>query len=136
MTKSAPFPSQLKYRYGVRMSDGLKDRIEAEAKRQEISFNDVILACLLDRFPDPDPPALDLSTIIADLQDATSPDDFAARAREANRQLEAAGLHYRVDMVPPFPGKIAFSVAPKVPVPAEGETVVLGGKTIKRRGGA
>lgn len=67
------------------------------------------------------------------LQEATSPDDFAARARAANAQLEAAGSPFRVDMVPPFPGKIAFSRSPRVPVPAEGETVILNGHTIKKR---
>ncbi len=132
MEKRDPFPSEEKYRYGVRMDDGLKARIETEAARLGISLNDVIVTCLLEKFPPPEPAAPDLLQIMEDLQAATSPDDFAARARAANAALEAAGESWRVDMVPPFPGKISLSRSPQVPVPPEGETVILGGRTVKK----
>lgn len=118
--------------FQLRLPEGMRDRIKVAAEENGRSMNAEILATLAEAYPDPSPQAPDLSAMIEELQGATSPDDFAARARAANKQLEAAGLPYRVDMVPPFPGKISFSPSPQVPVPAEGERVVLTGRTVKR----
>jgi len=118
--------------FQLRLPEGMRDRIKLAAEQSGRSMNAEILATLAEAYPPPEPEAPDLAAIMQDLQAATSPDDFADRARSANTQLEAAGLPYRVDMVPPFPGKIAFTASPQVPVPAPGERVVLSGRTVKR----
>lgn len=133
MSDRAPYPSELKDRFIIRLPDGMRDRIRSAAEAANRSMNAEILATLLEAYPDPDPPIPDMAEILAMLEAASSPDDFAARAREANRLLEASGSPYRVDMVPPFPGQIAFSRSPRVPVPPEGETVILDGRTVKRK---
>jgi hypothetical protein len=114
----------------LRLPEGMRDRIRQAAEANGRSMNAEVLATLAEAYPGPEAP--DLSAIIEDLQAAESPEDFANRARAANSQLEAAGLPYRVDMVPPFPGKISFSTSPQVPVPAKGETVILSGRTVRK----
>lgn len=118
--------------FPLRLPAGMRDRIKAAADASGRSMNAEILATLTDAYPAPEPDAPDLAQIMEDLQGATSPDDFAARARAANAALEAAGSPYRVDMVSPVPGKIAFSRAPQVPVPSEGETFLPGGRTVPK----
>jgi hypothetical protein len=132
MTERPPYPSELKDRFIIRLPDGMRDRIRLAAEAANRSMNAEILATLSEAYPPPEPAAPDLAKMIADLQGAKSPEDFATRARAANDVLAAAGLPYRVDMVPPFPGKIAFTSSPQVPVPAPGETVILSGRTVKK----
>jgi plasmid stability protein len=133
MSKRTPYPSELKDRFIIRLPDGMRERIRLAADAAQRSMNAEILATLAEAYPDPEPAAPDLMEIMDMLQAAQSPDDFATRARAANAQLEAAGSPYRVDMVPPYPGQIAFSRSPRVPVPPEGQTVILGGRTVTKR---
>lgn len=115
--------------FALRLPEGMRERIRQAADKNGRSMNAELLATLAAAYPAPAP---DLESILAELQEAQSPSDFANRARAANEKLSAAGSPYRVDMVPPFPGKIALSTAPQVPVPAEGQTVILSGRTVPK----
>ncbi len=118
--------------FHIRLPDGLRDRIRLAAEQAGRSMNAEIINTLSEAYPAPPEEGPDLSAMMDSLQAATSPDDFAARARVVNAQLQSAGYPFRIDMVPSYPGKISFSAKPRLPVPPEGETVILSGRSIKK----
>jgi Arc-like DNA binding domain len=101
--------------FPLRMPQGMRDRIRIAADKAGRSMNAQILETLAAAYPDPAPVTFDLTALTA-----------------VNAILEKAGQPFRVDMVPPFPGKISFTPRPRIAAPPTGHHVILDGRTIKK----
>ena len=116
MSKRAPYPSELKDRFIIRLPDGMRDRIKAAADLAQRSMNAEILATLADAYPEPvnDAKAFELIRYILA---ASTPAETETRKEEVRKMLEAMNSGARLYDGPNVPeGNIAIA-KPRQPKP-------------------
>lgn len=113
MTNRAPYPSELKDRFIIRLPDGMRERIRIAADANNRSMNSEILATLEAAYPDPITDQ-EVFGLLRYILEAASPEELEARKVEVDAKLEAMGSRARIYENPAIPpGKVAIVKNPR-----------------------